>query len=497
MPSHTVLLVDDHDILYRSGTERILTPFKRHVDNPLIASHEYAWEVALAWNSVYRNPDSGVYQLWYQAYTGDQLAQRTYDCATCYAESEDGIHFQKPMLDLYPFQSAKQSNIILIGNGGYSYKYGNYVVVDPAGKDPNRRYKMAYFDFAGEGADETPGLHVAFSPDGIHWTKHPTTPLSPIAYGRGGLGSPVPFNDDQSEPWHRPLTMSDALDAMYDPVRDVYAIYGKMWIDGPGGGMFWKHGMGRIESRDFIHWSRPELVLTPDDDDPPHVEFHTAPVFYHAGCYFALMQILDRANGGGVINIELAVGRDGMHWQRPFRTPYVLERSEGNQFDSGSIFTNATPVILDDEIRFYYGAYSGGATSADDRGHVSGMGLASIPRDRFAGIRTQAISDQATLPEPLAHVGQVTLKPIDLTGYRTLTLNADASHQGKIQVELLDASGYRIRGYSKEDAVDITGDQLRHPVRWKESHLQDLPDGSYMIRIHLERATVYALTLGV
>ena len=29
-PSRTILLVDDHDVLYRSGTERVLTPLQRH-----------------------------------------------------------------------------------------------------------------------------------------------------------------------------------------------------------------------------------------------------------------------------------------------------------------------------------------------------------------------------------------------------------------------------------------------------------------------------------
>ena len=153
--------------------------------------------------------------------------------------------------------------------------------------------------------------------------------------------------------------MSDAVDAMWDPVRKVYAIYGKMWIDGPDGGMFWKHAMGRIESTDFVNWSDPELVLAPDDHDPSHVEFHTSPVFYHAGRYFALKQNLDRGTGGGTINIELAVSVDGRNWSRPFQNDYVLPRGDGDAFDGGSIFTNATPVVLDDEIRFYYGAYSG------------------------------------------------------------------------------------------------------------------------------------------
>lgn len=489
----TYLFVDDHHVLYRSGTERIVTPFSRHSENPVVAAHENPWEMAIGWTSIYRNSANGRYQLWYQAYTGDQLEERTHDCAVCYAESDNGLQFSKPALDIVPFKKNSRSNIVLIGNGGYSYRYGNYVLVDEICTDPARRYKMAYFDFAGEGGEESPGLCVAFSPDGIHWTKHPVAPLSGIAYGRGGFGAPVPFQDDASQPWLRPMTMSDALDAMYDPVLSRYVIYGKMWIDGPDGGMFWKHGIGRIESKDFINWSSPELVLTPDDKDLPHVEFHTAPVFYHDGCYFALVQVLDRATGGGVIDIELMISRDGRNWSRPFRDTFVLPRADSGSFDGGSIFTNATPVFLDDEIRFYYGGYSGGATSADDRGHNSGVGLASIPMNRFAGIRPVALSDQPTLKEPLHRRGQVTLKPIRLTKDGTLTLNADAS-QGSIRVELLSASGSRIRGFSMDESCAISGDSLNHAVAWSSSRCLPAETDPYMVRIHLTNATVYSMT---
>ena len=492
--SRTVLFVDDHDVLYRSGTERVLTKFERHEANPLVPAREYPWEVAIGWTSIYRNPDTGKYQLWYQAGTGDRLSERTQDCAVCYAESDDGIHFTKPMLDLFSFEDHARTNIVLIGNGGYSYRYGNAVVVDPNPEDESKRYKMSYFDWAGKGGDEYPGLCVAFSPDGIVWTKHPEAPLSRMAYGKGGFGTAVRFEDDKSEPWLIPMSMSDAVDSMWDPVREVYAIYGKVWIDGPDGGQFWKHAMGRIESTDFINWSKPQLVLAPNDDDPGYVEFHTSPVFYHSGRYFALKQILDRGTGGGTINIELAISRDGIEWERPFQNDHVLARSEGNLFDSGSIFTNATPVVLEDEIRFYYGAYSGGATSVTERGHLSGVGMATIPRDRFAGIRPVAKSDQVTVTEPLEHLGQVTMKPIDLTGVKAITLNADAS-EGEIRVEVLNASGRRLRGYSAEVANPISGDGLRHPVAWKDLSPGDLEDGVYVLRLHLCRAAVFSITL--
>lgn len=492
--SRTLLFVDDHDILYRSGTHRVFHPFQRYPGNPVIEGRDKPWENHVAWNSVYRNPATGIYQLWYQGSNGKRSADPTRRCVVCYAESKDGITFTKPNLGLYDFNGIRGTNIVLIANGGFSDRYGASVVVDDRDPDPARRYKMSYYDFAKEKASRGyPGSFAAFSPDGIHWTKQGSIPLLRTAYGASG--EQVPFPGDKGREWAIPLSMSDALDAMYDPRRGVFAIYGKMWIDGPGGTMSWKHGMGRTESRDFIHWSQPQLLLTPDDEDPPYVEFHTVPVFYYDDCYFGLMQILHRAEGGGVIDIEMALSRDGLQWSRPFRKPFALARSSPGKFDSGSLFTNATPVVLPDEIRFYYGAYSGGATGGprknNDFSITSGIGFATLPRDRFAGLKSDPLSNQPTLPEPLANVGQITLKPVELGPGTALTLNADAA--GSIRVELLNERGLRVRGFSVEDAAPIHGNSLRHRVAWKGHSLSGLPRGKYLIRIHLDDAEAFAL----
>lgn len=487
----TILLVDDAEVLYRSGTRRVVHPFKRHPANPLIAP-EKPWEVAIGWTSIYRNPRTGLYQLWYQAYSAGRDSEKAPDCPVCYAESNDGIHFTRPELDLFPFGDSPKTNIVLVGNRGTSIRYCNAVIVDEDEPDAGRRYKMAYFDFGKSAEREYPGLHVAFSPDGIRWTRHPEMPLARASYGN--YGEEVPFADESGREWAVPLSIADAVDVFRDSKRGVYAIYAKMWVDGPDGRMYFKHGMGRIESRDFIHWSRPQLVLTPDDLDAPWVEFHTSPVFFYGNTYLCLMQILDRATGGGVIDIELMTSRDGFRWDRPFRRSFVLARSPGSAFDSGSIFTNSTPVILDDEIRFYYGAYSQGATGADDTKVRSGIGVATLPRDRFAGIQPVERSDQPTLLKPVEHVGQVTFQPRDLARCENLTINADAT-EGTVLAEVLHHDGRRLRGFTREDCLPIRGDSLRHPVRWKERTLAQLPPGPHLLRLHLEKATVYAVTL--
>jgi hypothetical protein len=148
--------------------------------------------------------------------------------------------------------------------------------------------------------------------------------------------------------------------------------------------------------------------------------------------------------------------------------------------------------MVGDEMRFYYGAYSQGATGGDDYSLASGIGVATMTRDRFVGIEPVAVSDQPTLKKPLHNVGQVTLKALDLSGVTGIELNAGAKG-GEVRVELLDEDGKRLRGFTADDAVPITGDSLRHRVMWKNT--QRLPAQRCLIRVHLEKATLYGVTL--
>ena len=131
--------------------------------------------------------------MWYQAYAGKRAGDKRLECVVCYAESTDGIAFVKPELDLHPFKEHAKTNIVLIGNGGYGDRYCNSVLVDANEKDPGRQYKMAYYDWSIDKGREYPGLHVAFSSDGIRWSKYDRGPLNRTS--DGGRGSPPPWAD--------------------------------------------------------------------------------------------------------------------------------------------------------------------------------------------------------------------------------------------------------------------------------------------------------------
>lgn len=230
----------------------------------------------------------------------------------CLAESDDGIHFTKPQLEIHDFKTDREpwvghhtkTNIVLIGGGGYGDRYTNSVLFEPNESDAAKRYKMLYTDFSKDAdGQECPGFHAAISPDGIHWTNSANNPLNQTAYGGRGVQPPLNDEDVYIESWDKrkdflrktwkiPFAMSDAADVFYDPVRKSYVAYGKSWLNGPAGGLAWKHAMARVESNDFLSWSKPQLVAAPDDLDPPNTEFHTSPVFFYNGCYFCLNQIL-------------------------------------------------------------------------------------------------------------------------------------------------------------------------------------------------------------
>src|ERR1017187_1909142 len=105
---HSILLVDDADILYRSGTKRVLCPLTHSPANPILKSGVFPWETAIAWTSVYRDPATGKYQLWYQAFAGDASRDRTRRCVVSYAESDDGLKFNRPNLGLFDFNDIKE-----------------------------------------------------------------------------------------------------------------------------------------------------------------------------------------------------------------------------------------------------------------------------------------------------------------------------------------------------------------------------------------------------
>ncbi|MDP1591717.1 MAG: hypothetical protein Q8M07_28425 [Prosthecobacter sp.] len=71
----------------------------------------------------------------------------------------------------------------------------------------------------------------------------------------------------------------------------------------------------------------------------------------------------------------------------------------------------------------------------------------------------------------------------------------EQSSAKKKQPPFVGENPYRVHGFDKENCVPLKKDALRDRFSWKDKKLTDLPPAKYHIRLHLEKADVFALTL--
>ena len=158
--SRRELFVDDYLVERLQGVEQ-----KMHRPVPR--------EVAIVCDAPWEGNTSAYYTLFADGdrfrmyYRGEHFDVSTQKAAhpevTCYAESRDGIVWEKPKLGLFEFAGSKDNNIVHAGWGCH-----NFTPFKDANPDcpPDARYKA----LAGAGRPWGKGLQAYKSPDGLHWS---------------------------------------------------------------------------------------------------------------------------------------------------------------------------------------------------------------------------------------------------------------------------------------------------------------------------------------
>ena len=103
------LFVDERFIETSEGIDINMNLPVQHPDPVLIADHPWEREGVSDYNTVFREKD-GRFRMWYGAAMHRGLP-REGAIRLCYAESDDGIHWDKPSLGLVTFQGSKDNNI--------------------------------------------------------------------------------------------------------------------------------------------------------------------------------------------------------------------------------------------------------------------------------------------------------------------------------------------------------------------------------------------------
>lgn len=110
--------------------------------------------------------DGDTYRMIYRGWQHDPQQKAEHKEVTCYAESSDGIHWDKPKLGLFEWEGSKDNNIVWMGPGTHNFTAFNDTNPDaPA----SSRYKA----FGGGRG----GLLPFESPDCIHWKQIQDQPV--------------------------------------------------------------------------------------------------------------------------------------------------------------------------------------------------------------------------------------------------------------------------------------------------------------------------------
>jgi hypothetical protein len=458
------LLFDNTSIADTYRLKRRIHQPKRDPQEPILKS-EKPWDgPSVTPLHVMFDPARGMYRMWYQAHDPEIQKQREalkkskygnvgepQPLYCCYAESRDGVHWDRPSLGIYG-----DTNICF---KGYSYAAGNTLVHQPSAPE-TERYLMVNCEWV---SDMKGGIYIARSPDGLHW-KYPSD--EPLVFG-------------ESDCWNS---------LVWNPERRVYMLYMRGWhcaaVNWPALGKGNpRRRVNYSESTDLQHWTEPRQILTPDELDTN--DFYGLQVFRYEDYYLGYLWIYDD-DVEETIEIDLAWSHDGIRWERVPDRQRFLRRGKPGELDGYMVIPAQAPVVVGNDIFVYYTGHPHPHNAADT--NVNSVGYRG--RLRLDGF----LSLDAGLPH-----GALITRPFTLQGSH-IAINA-ATHSGEIVAELTEPyyhepEGKPIEGFAAKDFDVFRGDDLAHKLSWRgKSDLGSLKGRRVMLRMLLNRAEIYSFTL--
>jgi hypothetical protein len=483
LDSHRQLLLDDYLIASREGVRRVLHQPCKHPANPIMTG-ETAVEGGPRYGPVLayilRDGATGRFRHWYRSRISYRSDGRSYSFPNLYAESEDGIHWQRPRLGLYEFEGSRDNNIILPAGDlrGLIYEPQDASAPWKAIWEHNSPSRCP------EGIDRQ-GCYLYTSADGLRWRPAQLA----IPYGpRRSAGT----SGDHPFPLPR---LGDTNHVRWDPRLKTYVCDAKGTVPARDGGAVPTAGVPggdghhrfrlQMESDDLVHWSRPRVVAFPDrlDFERGTIGFYGLLGTTYEGMWIGYLRA-HRLDPWKRVDVQLVTSHDGRTWSRACdREAFLPLGPEGSWEPDYSEINHAGPLLVGDELWFFYR----GSILESHRGSGpdlrKGLGLATLRRDGFASLSAGAAG------------GTVTTRPLTFAG-RRLFVNATTQGGGHLRVEVLTRDGVPVEGYGAGDSQTLPGPETATPVRWASGEIGDLPAGGtpqpLRLRFHLRSADLYA-----
>ena len=477
--THKQLLIDGRFFQHSEGIELCMNPPVQDSAPVLIADQPWEEKGIGAYSTAFRESD-GRFRLWYDALidvgTPQESARRL-----CYAESEDGIQWEKPSLGLVPFRGSTANNIVAPLLERQSMQGATVYRDERAPADERYKLWSKFRPTDSQIAEGTQsGLWAMHSSDGIHWQTYSNQPNPP----NQSCDTQNMFFWDETFKCYVGYTRVRETQS-----SDEAAVAGKVAY----------RSIGRITSPDFRTWSSTQIVLEADeedlaipvpskfDDQRPSIDYYTSCAMKYESAqdvYLMFPSVYYHWGEKGfpaTMDTQLLTSRDGIHWCRQGNRRSFLRHGMDGGIRSGMLFANPWLIPVGNELWLYYaGMAHNHAAAPDDVGRSSSLFRARMRRDGF-------VSADA------GYGGGQFITPVLQFGGNRLKLNLDGSAGGWLQVEIQDADGQPVPGFRLTEADPVVGNAIGKPTTWKgKSDLSELIGKPVRLRFVLRAMKLYA-----
>jgi hypothetical protein len=430
-----------HTAVYHPASP-LLTPEQRwETDDPYAINTKTAPNPAamVFSDGVFFDPADRLFKMWYMA---------GYQQHTALATSADGITWTRRNADVIAGTNIVRKH----------HRDSSTVWLDLDDRDRSARFKMAWTSMDGG------GLRLSTSPDGIHWIDRGEA-------GPTGDRTTCFFNPFRKR-WCFSVRGDDPLLKRVRRYYETATFAGARWVAG-----------------DTVPWVAADTLDVAREGGSAVAELYNLDAVAYESVMLGLFAIFhgEAADREKPNDLSAAFSRDGFHWSRPSRTPFIgVSEQQGDWNWANVQSAGGVCLVVGDRLHFYVSGRAGiPGTSAPGR---CSTGMATLRRDGFASL-TDAWPAGATRPIVRDDAAVIT-RPIRFSGNHVF-INADI--RGALRVEVLDREGRTIPGFSADRCAAVTGDATKHAVRWEGAATLDRMAGTVVrFKFVLDRARLYA-----
>ncbi|MEX2512438.1 MAG: hypothetical protein WD398_06000 [Cyclobacteriaceae bacterium] len=424
-------------------------------DKGIVLNYDQPWEIfSPAYVTILK--DKYLYRAYYRSGIRGDRKPYTNEEWTCYAESKDGINWEKPALGLFEFEGSRKNNIVLANEAPVHHNFSPFIDNNPKAM-PEQKYKAL-----GGTSRESIGLIAYSSPDGINWKKM------------------------QEEGVIKKGAFDSQNVAFWSESEEQYICYFRIFTKE---GRF--RSISRATSKDFIHWSEP-VEMTYGDAPYEHLYIQqTSPYFRAPHIYVAIgARLLPNRQIGTLEQLTELKVDPNQH--KGLAEPYIMTTRGGHVYDRTFMEAFIRPGI--------------GLNNWVARTNFPALNVVQT------GPEEMSVYVNQDYTQPTAHLrryamrldgfssihanyngGTVITKPFTFSGEQ-LELNFSTAAAGEIRIEIQDEHGIPIPGFTMEESAELIGNEIAKIASWKNGKsLISLATKPIRLHIYMKDADLYSL----